>query len=621
MSTQKNLITLCFAAVFTLGLAACGGGGGGGAPVADMPGTMIEPPEPHACDAGASQECVDARKADLDAIENDSEATVGALNAAEMALTDAETNLANANTAMMEETTVSGLVDDAMTATTDITDESTLAEVAVGRAAIDAAKESLAGMENLSAEVTETLQDQIDTLESGFSSNEMAVRTAAATAAAATKLTELGVEAGETGVDDASLGGTGERAIVDGDRTDGAYALSIERDRMATTVTVTVQGTTVDDDVEFMEAKDFGDGRTMHTRTMEADPDGSVMQEIAIVYTDIDPPKATLFATEYPFDANPIDPEAAADDLVNQSLKIDGTNLAMIATDGITAVGAGPITVLSAVEDDAATPVDDTVAAFETDATFDGAPGTLKCAGGAAGCTVTLDADGDITAFGDGWEFTPADGATATVDVDDTDYLHYGFWLKTTTDKDGATTYNEVETFAGSRIAVSGSVVAVTGSATYEGGAVGVYVRETFKSTTDSSIDTATSGHFTADATLEATFGQVDAEGCEGVTCGTIAPILVNTLAGTIDNFVLQHEEYNEWSVNLQGDITADMGTVVGGTANGGGDPGTFNATFHGPNVDAADPPAPIQPHTVVGEFNANFGNGAVAGGFGARKQ
>ena len=33
MSTQKNLITLCCAAVFTLGLAACGGGGGG-APVA-----------------------------------------------------------------------------------------------------------------------------------------------------------------------------------------------------------------------------------------------------------------------------------------------------------------------------------------------------------------------------------------------------------------------------------------------------------------------------------------------------------------------------------------------------------------------------------------------------------
>ena len=32
----KNLITLCFATVFTLGLAACGGGGGGDAPVTGM---------------------------------------------------------------------------------------------------------------------------------------------------------------------------------------------------------------------------------------------------------------------------------------------------------------------------------------------------------------------------------------------------------------------------------------------------------------------------------------------------------------------------------------------------------------------------------------------------------
>ena len=36
MSTQKKLITLCFATVFTLGLAACGGGGGGDAPAPSM---------------------------------------------------------------------------------------------------------------------------------------------------------------------------------------------------------------------------------------------------------------------------------------------------------------------------------------------------------------------------------------------------------------------------------------------------------------------------------------------------------------------------------------------------------------------------------------------------------
>ena len=47
MSIQKNLITLCFATVFTFGLAACGGGGGGGdAPVTDMTDMDGELPEP-----------------------------------------------------------------------------------------------------------------------------------------------------------------------------------------------------------------------------------------------------------------------------------------------------------------------------------------------------------------------------------------------------------------------------------------------------------------------------------------------------------------------------------------------------------------------------------------------
>ena len=56
----------------------------------------------------------------------------------------------------------------------------------------------------------------------------------------------------------------------------------------------------------------------------------------------------------------------------------------------------------------------------------------------------------------------PADGldfhsryAGAKSDVQDADYQHYGFWLKKTT-KDGATTYNEVETFADSEDDASG---------------------------------------------------------------------------------------------------------------------------------------------------------------------
>ena len=59
--------------------------------------------------------------------------------------------------------------------------------------------------------------------------------------------------------------------------------LAIKRDRMATKVTVTVNGATEDDDVEFMQAMDLGDGRTMHVRVMDADGDGNVVEEVVIV--------------------------------------------------------------------------------------------------------------------------------------------------------------------------------------------------------------------------------------------------------------------------------------------------------------------------------------------------
>ena len=220
--------------------------------------------------------------------------------------------------------------------------------------------------------------------------------------------------------------------------------------------------------------------------------------------------------------------------------------------------------------------------------------------------------------------FTPDEGATS--DVADADYLHYGFWLRRTTDEDGVLTYNEVQTFAGSSIAATTAALrSVTGSATYDGGAVGVYVINNEYDVDTGVVVDATSGHFQADASLMATFGQVNDDQDEG-TIGLTNQL--NTITGTIDNFVLQHGEANTWSVALDGDITQNAGTASG-TANGGvmGQDGSFSATFHGPvaqvdhDMDPGTDPdieAP-QPHTVVGEFNANFGNGSAAGGFGAR--
>ena len=208
------------------------------------------------------------------------------------------------------------------------------------------------------------------------------------------------------------------------------------------------------------------------------------------------------------------------------------------------------------------------------------------------------------------------------------DYLHYGFWLKKTADADGAVTYNEVETFAGAT--VGGMTEGSDGTANSmlsraarptNGGATGVYVHSEVNS--DGSSVATTAGQFAADAELTAIFGQLDAVGCvggEAITCGTIAPNLLNTVTGTISNFALEHGEANTWAVNLKGGTRAagaNTFTSVDG-ATGGGAPGDWSGTFHGA-LDADDPT--VMPSSVVGEFNANFSNGSAVGGFGARKK
>ncbi|MYB89899.1 MAG: hypothetical protein F4X93_08110, partial [Proteobacteria bacterium] len=112
---------------------------------------------------------------------------------------------------------------------------------------------------------------------------------AAATAAAATKRTAIETEAAVAAADDEGLGGTG--APTDA-QVAGEYNVNIKYDETS----ITVEGTTADDNETFMQAMDFEDGRTMHTRTMDADADGNVVVEVAIVSTDIEAPKPVAFA-------------------------------------------------------------------------------------------------------------------------------------------------------------------------------------------------------------------------------------------------------------------------------------------------------------------------------------
>ena len=433
-----------------------------------------------------------------------------------------------------------------------------------------------------------------------------AARVVAATKAAMTKETAIAAEAAQT-----ATGGTGDDG-PGGAAAANDHEIEIKRDRAGTTVAIAVDGAAADDP-KFMQAMDLGGGRTMHVRTMPAD--GNVAEEVIVVGTDIEAPVATPFemvpGQELTVDANGAAATGADAVALDPGSALDGSNAddaAVLAKIMSGAFASGTAAELTFDGDD---PADDTDAAFTAPGSYNGAAGTYTCAGGADDCTVTLDAMGMLTAMSDGWIFTPDMGATS--DVPDADYLHYGFWLKRTTDAMGAVTYEEVETFAASSVAASGDVGSVTGEATYRGDATGVYVRNVYNP--DGTIDRATSGHFTADADLMVVFGQVNDAAGEG----TIAPNRLYTLNGTIDNFMLSGGEANMWSVDLHGDITESSGrasgTAMGGS--GGGD-GSFSATFHGPVTDANS--GPVQPHTAVGEFNAGFSDGSVAGAFGARK-
>ena len=225
---------------------------------------------------------------------------------------------------------------------------------------------------------------------------------------------------------------------------------------------------------------------------------------------------------------------------------------------------------------------------------------TYTCSGDDP-CTVTVNGKGELTAASDGWIFTPADGEK--VDVADTDFLSYGFWLKKTT-KDGVVTYNEVAPFtmAHDMTATTGTV---TGSASYDGSAVGVYVHNVL-SAGGGTVESRTAGHFTANASLMAYFNQPDEPDDD------IPPSMLDSITGTINKFMLSGGEDNDWSVALKGGIGTNF-EITEGTANGGGTPGLLTGQFYG----AADE----TPGAVTGEFDANFSNGSVAGALGAREE
>ena len=491
----------------------------------------------------------------------------------------------------------------------------------------------------------QTAQTALDKINQDEQDAKDAAARAVVTKAATTKLTAMNAEAGQgpgqtPDNPDAGLGGSA-RTDADGTTTaDDVYTLSIERDRDGTEVEITDPDQNNRADPKFEDQMaGLDDGRFMFARTQDEDADGNVEEEVVVVGTDIRAPVERPFARVHMLNARDLDADDDADgdgnddnDFTAIFIGADLTTAPVTTGDDAYDFGlvmasrfsAGTAAVLTFDSDDTTTTAQNE--AEEVPGTYNGASGTYRCHG-ATDCTVTIgevDDELTITEMSAGWIFTP--NANVKVYVADTSYLHYGFWLKKTTDEDGVLTYNEVETFAGASFDAStaSELAAVTGTASYDGDAVGVYVHHVL-SEGGGQIESSTAGHFKADANLMAHFG------------GTaVAARDQFTVTGTLSDFDLSGDEANDWMVNLNRadfsgatDRGADAGpgsahtNTFSGVAEGGGASGSWSGTFHGLTPDADGDgagTARTAPGSVVGEFNANMSNGSVAGAFGVNQ-
>ena len=253
--------------------------------------------------------------------------------------------------------------------------------------------------------------------------------------------------------------------------------------------------------------------------------------------------------------------------------------------------------------------------------TYFGVAGTYVCPATTL-CTVARNRSDVVTVVG--LTFAPTvtatdilAGATATVKakyvVADTAYTHFGYWMRSVTQRDG-TKEHGIETFSGGMGALSGGtgsedLSAVAGTAEYFGAAAGVYVKK--DGAGDSLV--VTDGTFTADAMLTAKFGG-----------NAIAVNDQFMVSGTISGFMDGSMDLGFADLSLNDAAIADTsadGTVgsFSGETDGGGTSGNWSGMFFG-NVGSGTTAIATDdfPADVSGEFNGHFTNGHVAGAFGA---
>lgn len=258
--------------------------------------------------------------------------------------------------------------------------------------------------------------------------------------------------------------------------------------------------------------------------------------------------------------------------------------------------------------------------------TFLGVTGTLACPTGGTACTATTAEDGKFS-FANSPTFTPAippgkdlSDLIVTDQVASTEYLTFGYWLDNS--GSGSSLRHSIDTYAKAHgyDELSGAITTtgtdITGSATYSGGAAGVYVLREGTNPTGN-------GEFVADVDLTAQFGN---------TTGTVPAAEQWKITGTVDSFQSATSNHNldAWTLRL----SADLGTRAAATGivsshsfglgnavtTGGGPNGKWTAALYGNNAAISDDDPRLDIQAIVGEFDGHFTNGSVVGAFGTTR-
>ena len=244
---------------------------------------------------------------------------------------------------------------------------------------------------------------------------------------------------------------------------------------------------------------------------------------------------------------------------------------------------------------------------------FNDIAGMYSCDSGT--CTVTNDDKGKITTLTGQWIFTPSDDLDLDKlkipDVDhDADYLSFGYWVRATEKDDGSTAYG-IGTFT-TGVPMFTAFSGLEGTAKYAGKAAGMYAKKTL--TPSGGVDTLTTGHFTADANLVASF--------EGDTVAVADHFSVTGTVSNFDDASSGNRVDSAWMVELgKGTVNQDTGAIADGTTTGQGE---WAGQFYGTPDTTVTDTAKQYPSGVAnqsGEFDGHFANGHVLGAFGATRQ